>query len=239
MTLESLIEFERKIIEDIAKINLEAGNSKISNQGPLTFAKDGSQRYRDVFLYATGRYDLERRLMFNVSGGRKIYFIDKFIEPYLHLLIPYIKGANANKILFSFGSDDQFQRNTDTVILQDEYVYEKLKVRVLYLNSAVKKNLDTFSNIRILDSLANEKVNSSKISPGNIGLGIYFHKMILAKLSGNNMYDDIYKNYVEILEREIAKQKESFAKANAYLSVTKRLYDDLKNVHPLENPILI
>lgn len=177
--------------------------------------------------------------MFNVSGARKLYFLDKFIEPYLHLLVPFNKLNPNDPITFTFSLGDKFWRSTDTELSADNYNYEDLKERIQNLVSMVKQELDSMCDIRIMDRLANEKLNDSYIHPRNIGSGIYYHKMIIAKLAGNKMYEEIYKYFNYILEEDIKKQTRYSEKNKVHLIIVKQLYEDLKSVKPLENPGLI
>ena len=235
----SFVKFQQKVIDDITSINLDVHKfTKVENRR-LSFRTNGTLKYYDILSYASGPYNHEKKIMFNVAPRRKIHFIDKFIEPYIPLLAILNKPSNHDKILFTFALQDNFRRGTDTVLLQDDYNYEALKERLLYLISLSKNSLDAMSDIRVLDSLANETIANSKIGGATGSLGYYYHKMIIAKLAGNSTYEDIYRYYLGVMESDVEKQSEYMEESKIHITIAKQLYNDLKNVKPLENPILI
>ncbi|MDF1550047.1 MAG: hypothetical protein P1P88_19635 [Bacteroidales bacterium] len=197
--------------------------------------------YSDILFYDCSEYINERKIVFNITAARKFKIIEDYLELYVSLLIPFnIHNAKIDSIInYTISLDDEFTRANKTVVEVDNYNNNILKKSVLSNIELAIKELDALSDIRVLDKLANEKLNDSAVNPRNIGSGIYYHKMIIAKLAGNKMYEEIYKYFIDVLEKDIAKQTKYSEESKVHIKITNQLYEDLKSVKPLENPGLI
>ncbi|AYQ32164.1 hypothetical protein [Runella sp. SP2] len=67
-----------------------------------------------------------------------------------------------------------------------------------------------------------------------IGNSIEFHKLIIAKLAGNPNYEQIY----QLIRGTLVEWANEEEEGKRMLHVFDKVYEDLKEVKPLENPIL-
>lgn len=67
--------------------------------------------------------------------------------------------------------------------------------------------------------------------------GLIFKKLIVAKLANNSKYEDMYKTYSNLYENFLKENNDEESK-NQY-QVLQIVYDRLKDVKPLDNPILV
>jgi hypothetical protein len=112
-----------------------------------------------------------------------------------------------------------------------ERICEKVKSDYYTL---VLPKLDEYSNIHKLDAIANGEDRT--FSLGNSER--YFRKLIISRLAGNPKYEEIYEGMTEMYKKIIVDEPTDEYYQNM-LWVIEQLYEKLKNVQPLENPILI
>ena len=93
--------------------------------------------------------------------------------------------------------------------------------------------LDRISNIKALNSLLNEF---------NYGVGFpfpFFQRLVVAKLAGNPNYENIFQEMIQAYQKGV---KEEPWRADYYmrgLQATKMLYERLRSVEALQNPVLV
>jgi len=261
--------FEEIFLSDISQIIVNTLQYDPIKNEKLRFKKTNhsTQNY-DVIYCAAGvskKPTYLHKMVFKVYFSRRIYKIEKYIEPYLDLLLPFSVFSNYKYSSTFSISDDFVNENTltyyfppevdfkqelerlnmfrkigDEIKYSESYDYQLLKERLIYLNELGIQKLDAMSDIRVLDSLANATISDSLIQPSNRGAtGAYYHKMIIAKLAENPIYEDIYRYFVNRIETVIEKQPSYLEEGKVYLQIVKQLYEDLKNVQPLENPMMI
>lgn len=107
------------------------------------------------------------------------------------------------------------------------------KVKSDYYDLVLPKLME-YSNIHKLDTIANGEDRT--FSLGNSER--YFRKLIIARLSGNPNYESIYEEMTGMYKKIILDEPTDGYYQNQ-LWVIEQLYEKLKNVQPLENPILI
>lgn len=238
LSFKKFAEEVEKSVEEIFLSNIDL--HKIEVPFGLAFRNE-KEFHSDIYIYHSDEIKNEKKVIFNITASRKFAIIENFLIKYLDLLIPFnIHNAKINsKINYTVSLGDEFIRANITHLIAENYNFNILNEKVLKNIELARNELDALSDIRVLDILANEKLNDSAVHPRNIGSGIYYHKMIIAKLTGNKMYEEIYKYFNYILEEDIKKQTRYSEKNKVHLIIVKQLYEDLKSVKPLENPGLI
>ena len=95
--------------------------------------------------------------------------------------------------------------------------------------------MNELSNIQRLDSLLN---NGEAI----LGVGFpfpFFQRLVVAKLAGNPNYENIFQEMIQAYQKGV---KEEPWRADYYmrgLQATKMLYERLRSVEALQNPVLV
>jgi len=96
--------------------------------------------------------------------------------------------------------------------------------------------LEKSRDVRWLDKKINSEplkfIDFGEIGP--IGYSIEFHKLIIAKLAGNPNYEEIY----QLIRGTLVEWANEEEEGKNMLSAFDKVYEDLKEVKPLENPIL-
>lgn len=95
---------------------------------------------------------------------------------------------------------------------------------------------DKFNNIQVLDAFVNGKPDyyHEVIHLFSAREALIYKKMIIAKLAGNKDYELV----CEAMKQRILKAEEGSARLVQYLLVYEEVYERLKTVEPLANPIL-
>ena len=96
---------------------------------------------------------------------------------------------------------------------------------------------DKYNDIRNLDAFVNENPEYYfEVIHLMTGEGFPYKKMIIAKLAGNKNYEAVCNamwqrlSNIETVQCDVPKEK--------YLSVYEKIYERLKTVDPLSNPVL-
>ncbi|HEY9007907.1 MAG TPA: hypothetical protein VIM75_17325 [Ohtaekwangia sp.] len=196
--------------------------------------------YTDFITLYTGEDERQKRYSSMIECFRRIEILENYWETYkqtplkIQGLTPYTLVANAyerDKATFA-------QKNVTRV----EIPYEAYSISQIgeghigYWKNRFKPWLDRFSNIMTLNSEINRTVENLKGPINNNGA--WFYKMIIAKLAGSPIYEQIYNTYKSKLEKAL-EQEAGTETIRDYLWVTEQLHAKLEEVKPLENPGLI
>lgn len=87
----------------------------------------------------------------------------------------------------------------------------------------------------------NNKINYNPIDLKQVSpfhkQNLIFKKLIIAKLAGDTKYEDIYMQLREFLNRILVATNNELTQKG--LMVLNKIHEDLKNIEPLQNPVLI
>jgi hypothetical protein len=176
------------------------------------------------------------------SFSRKIKLINNFWEEYKAYPlktsggIPYtFSGDLIANFLFDEKNRPKPIANWANWREAEPNMIEKIceKVKEDYYGLILPK-LDEYSNIYKLDVIANGEDRTFS----NTNTEQYFIKLVVAKLAGNPKYEEIYQEMNDMYKKIILDEPtDDYYKNNLW--VIKKIYEKLKDVQPLENPILI
>lgn len=234
-SLESLVEFavkrhakrfteETKIIDKKALLFLASQvTSFLEARG---FQKEGgSIILNETYYYKrTSAQSIEQlRLSFRINAERNklsltfIVFkrynvIENFFEA--EDMKKEIRRTNDNITVMLYKELPEYQSEFTEQELNDNY--EEISNRIIsFIEIHVFRAFSLYDDIRVLDANVNASVSSvGCLENGNVS---WFHKMIIARLAGNPMYDEIFKS-----------AKEKFEKSDKeFFSLTLSLNDQL------------
>lgn len=162
---------------------------------------------------------------------RKFNIIENYWKEYMNNPIQ----LSSSRVKTIAGSHPNTINNIDWAGGAEQGMVERIceKVKTDYYTLVLPK-LDEYSNIHKLDAIANGEDRT--FSLGNSER--YFRKLIIARLSGNPNYESIYEEMTGMYKKIILDEPTDGYYQNQ-LWVIEQLYEKLKNVQPLENPILI
>ena len=180
--------------------------------------------YKDIEKYWEKYFEQARGFTFLshlptlATFGTNAICIDKKYEKY-----PDDAMMHGGADLIRYNSEEE-----DIVRYFEEFKwqYENLIIPVL------EKSRD----VRWLD----QKINTEPLKfnyfgeIGPIGYSIEFHKLIIAKLAGNPNYEQIY----QLVRGTLVEWANEEEEGKNMLAAFDKVYEDLKQVKPLENPIL-
>lgn len=245
MAKMSFNKLEEVLPLDISKILIEYSNDTKTKVGNFfLFANRQSPLWVDVVIANLSKEKRNKQIIVAFVFSRKIELIEKYLDPYLDLLIPFNKlnSEKDGQISYTFTLPIDIIRQHSITVSSENYNFEVFQEKAILSIQAFEVELNRISDIYVLNEMANQQIDfqTTLVYPRNRGAsGIYYHKMIIAKLAGNPMYEEIYKYFTAILEESIAKQSRYMEKNKVHLHIVKKLYEDLKDVQPLENPILV
>lgn len=199
--------------------------------------------FTDFIVVYAGADNLKKKLSTMIHCYRRIELIERLWDEYknsplkIENSIPYTLAAN----MYERMSNGTISENVSRI----ECPFDKVVIQeigdghIKLWKERFKPWLDRYSNVFELNKAVNPSMELSTF-PMYHG-GLWFYKMIIARLSGDVILEQIYNHLVEIYEKAILnetneKQRKGYEEE---LGVTHQLYQKLKNVKPLENPILI
>lgn len=114
-----------------------------------------------------------------------------------------------------------------------QLINEFLEIIKLY----IIPTFDKYNDIRVLDAFINEKpeyyFDVIHLLTGN---GLVYKKMIIAKLAGNKEYELVCEAMKQFIMN--AEGKQTRLPVEAYYAFYERIYERLKTVEPLADPVL-
>lgn len=188
---------------------------------------------------------LGTHLEFGISIARRYSILEEIWQDYRELI--NLTNSNLSDTLYIFHG------NASEEIKQKSYYDGSLRFEISekglaeipeaieFVMNKIFEKLDIFLDIKNVDKLINSELDPL---PENNEIfwrdgGFMFKRMILAKLTGNNIYQevcDFYKSrFIKILEISKTPGKEYFSN---YPIVFEKVYEKLKNIQPLENTVL-
>ena len=191
--------------------------------GSFMLEKD---KYTDKLVIGTSNTEVEVFVGIQLYS-RRIHLIESYLEDCFD---PLARSTKEIRDTFRSGipkshTANVLDPNTDIVagivdrIKSDYYQY-------------VLPRLDEYSNINKLDAIAN--ADDKAFSLGN---EFHFRKLVIAKLAGNKMYEEIYAELCKMYEQLILSEPHDDYYRTA-LSVIQKIHDRMKNVQSLVNPKL-
>jgi len=232
--------YKKKIIQSVDKFFIENGFS-IHSLGLADYMGYGDDKINDYVQYGFGlnysRTSFEDTYTGGIHSSRKIKVIDDF---WLDLKEKYNLFGLATTISV-FPQDENNNYLTKFEFLKEEYdkkgeaflIQESFQKTINFYMDIIFPLLEKTSNIHYLDNNYNVPFDK-RIEAGE------FQKMIVAKLSGNPEFNEIYNHsmaFYERLRRE-AITKEDKKECENYKEALSILYKRLKNVKPLTDPYL-
>lgn len=176
------------------------------------------EKYWEKYFGEARGFTFESNLPTLATFGTHAIYIDKKYEKYPNDAMMY---SGADLIRHNHERQDVEQYFEDF-----KWQYENLLMPVL------EKSRD----VRWLD----KKINAEPFRFKDfgeitaIGYSTEFHKLIIAKLAGNSNYEQIY----QLVRGTLVEWAEEEEQGKNMLSAFDKVYEDLKEVKPLENPIL-
>lgn len=237
----------------IEELEAEAHNMAISYVSPYGFTMEESCTFvkkhsfgfdRLTFTLTTYRSDAFGIRYLQV---RRYNQIESLLEKYANV---YRLFNSTNSMTFGIHAmhiDKKYDKYPNDAILKEGFEmiregYEVENLRAFFedfkwqYENLLMPILEKSRDVRWLD----EKINSEPIKFKDFGeiipiaYSTEFHKLIIAKLAGNPNYDQIYQ-LIRCTLIEWAAEEEY---GKRMLSAFDKVYEDLKEVKPLENPIL-
>ncbi|MCK8143020.1 hypothetical protein MW871_14065 [Flavobacterium sp. I-SCBP12n] len=190
---------------------------------------------------------LETHLQFGINFSRRYEYIEAFWQEWAELIQINYSDVNLMTTLtvnHSNASEEIQKKKYFDGSLRFE-ISEKglaeIPEAIEYVINKILIKLDFFLNLKNVDNLINSQLEP--ITENNEIFrrdgGFMFKRMILAKITGNNMYDAIchlYKSrFSKIIDVSKTPGKEYFLN---YPIVFDKVYEKLKNVEQWENKIL-
>ncbi|MDJ1505601.1 hypothetical protein [Xanthocytophaga agilis] len=203
-----------------------------------------SDTYSDyVWLYA-GEDKWKKKFSTMIECARTIKYIESYWDEYKKTPLAF-----SEKILLYTFSGVPYEKDpvshaqknpTRMEIPFDNCSIEDISNKLIYSwETLLKPRLDQYSHIDKLDSVVNKTLEKIDFPVHNDG--IWFYKMIIAKLAGNPMYEDIYTYISQLYKKCISDETMSTHKEyyKTRLWVVEQLYLKLRDVKPLDNTSLI
>jgi hypothetical protein len=205
------------------------------------FVKE-TDKYIDTIFVSVEGTKSSGMILGNISTfSRKIKLIENFWEEYKKIPLKISGGIPctfSGNLMGDFLFDERGRpksianwanwREAEPDMV--ERICEKVKTDYYTL---VLPKLDEYSNIHKLDAIANGEDRTF-----SLGNEVIFRRLIISKLAGNSKYEQSYEELLHRFKNGIIQYPEN-EKYKNYLFVIEQLYEKLKNVQPLENPILI
>jgi hypothetical protein len=205
---------------------------KLSLDNSITLLKQ-EQSHIDFIHVFTGIDKITEQYNFIVEAGRKLNIIDQYWEEYRIEPMGLRKGDfptiivnEMNKYIPFTQLPAETEELIPLVTLQIREFWERILLPML----------DKYSNIKELDKFENSVIGKAKIL--NIE-GSWFKKMIIARLAGNPLYDQLYLSITEMYLKAITDYPEEKPYYENNLWVAEQVNEKLKSLEPLKNQNLL
>lgn len=246
---------------NIMKLTLEKGNQIFSDKLSLLLEELGfaiengiiirKKKFgREKIMYDSLDFSIRRDFILTYSAVKRIDPIDEIIDDFFLEIYPFEMTKRVQTSVLAFNAkrikDYKFDpANIHQWVRCDDYYereateegVEQLAVDFFKaIEAYVIPTFDKYNNIQLLDACINETPEwYFEVIHLFTGNGLQYKKMIIAKLAGNKDYELV----CEAMKRRIlnTNSKGKISK-ETFLSVYEKIYERLKNVKPLANPIL-
>lgn len=185
---------------------------------PETFIKS-NDKYIDTIIIGIGHDKRSSLFRIKISGIRKILAIESIWEIYDN------KDLNSNVTIGTnlSANDSKIEINPDTEGIVD-IVFEKiLKIH----KSLILVKLAYYSDYSRLNDIANVPIDNVNIKP-IASAGLWYRKLILAHLTGNKDFEELYKYSFDLFKNLLSKEPNNVEKQKT-LIILENIYNDLKN----------
>jgi hypothetical protein len=180
----------------------------------------------------------ERDLMYALTAASKRYhLIEDFFDPEdLEKTAGGIGGAATINLLTAYPNvREQFSEqkvNEDPEALAAHFIS--------FIGVHIFPALALYDNVRVLDAKVNSSLESFMTIGPIAGRGYFVHyKMVIGRLAGNPIYDEIFRFIKERFENAVRDEPDGEKKYRGYLEVTLKLNDKLQKVSPLKDGMLV
>ena len=115
----SFKKLEEKFLSDIFDIMINLKYQQVQSNN-FKFIKINTAPNYDFISFLIGTDKHSKRVGFNLYFSRRLHKIEKFIDPYLDLLVPF---SPFKHLLYSstFSTDEEFRKKTDTNFFIQDY----------------------------------------------------------------------------------------------------------------------
>lgn len=244
------------------KLTLDQGNQVFSNKlglllNELGFVIDSGDIKRqktfglEQILYSGLKSAIDNKFALDYSAVKRIDPIDEIIDDYFLEFYQFEMTKSVKTSVLAFNAKRVMDYKFDPSNLRqwigcnDYYVgkatEEGVEQMAIEFFNVIKLHIipvfDKYNNIQLLDRLINETPKCFyEVIHLFTGVGLEYKKMIIAKLAGNKDYELI----CEVMKQRILEKKVTGGRVTkeTFLSVWERIYERLKKVEPLANPIL-
>jgi len=229
---DKIIFLEQGIIKFLNENSFKKIRGNILNKHPLTFLREkkNSSEKIMVSIYLDKRN--KNIIHFNpIHASKKYLIIDSVLANEEFILKNYI-GMNNSTITFA-----RFLDSKGKMVDSDYFnnnVVRLLNDIIAYLTNRVFPTLKMFDDIRVLDAEINKDLDYSHHLMVQF---IYFQKLVISRLAGNPIFDELYQHIVKRHRTLIEKYPEE-KKYRKSLIFTEKLYQKLSKIEPLDNPII-
>lgn len=228
---ESLQAIETHLVNFFAKHQFVRLNGDILKNSASDFFRKVGQNDEMVRCGLQTDRSTSTVLFADFVAMKKYEIIEHFLDNDDHQAMKAYEG-----IAFTVRVNDHFPKKTFE--FREEEVnnfHERTAIELTdYIEKQIFPALKYYDDIRALDAEANESMNS--IAPIFHNL-YWFHKMIIAKLAGNPMYDALSKSVIERFERGVQLKPDNPDYKN-YLGVARKVHSKLQATSPLSNPMI-
>jgi len=118
----------------------------------------------------------------------------------------------------------------NTLVEVDAFV----KRLISFLEEKVLPTLQEYDDVRKMDLVVNEQLEGVKLIWAT---NYWYYKMIIAKLAGNPMYEELARMVLLRFKNGMEKYPQ-VQKYKDYFLIAEKLYEKLKKIEPLKNPVL-
>ncbi|MEJ0034066.1 MAG: hypothetical protein WDO15_28710 [Bacteroidota bacterium] len=186
-------------------------------------------RAKECVLFLIGVNQDRNRLFVSMGGLKRYDLIEDFLDPEDHLKTNGFPPANNYSLNLAGDCSADWKEFTEKEVNDN---FEALtSLFISFIETRIFRALSLYDDVRVLDA----KVNESLTSIGNIGFNFYwYYKMIIARLAGNPVYDELFKSIKERFENAIQRKPDE-KKYRDILEVTLKLNDKLQKVAPLKD----
>lgn len=229
---EALLHITGRITDFLASHNFKMTRGDVILDDGYSYERPIAQGIE--FVSVSIQVSLERDRMRVAMGTWKRYnLIEDFFDPEDHKRAPGTHAGPANIILSTEypGGAWEFSEqkvNDDPEALASHFIS--------FIDTHIFTALSLYDNVQALDARVNKPLDSM----GNIGGRFHFghYKMVIARLAGNPLYDELFKSMKEKFENAVQKVPDN-EKYRGYLEVTLKLHDKLQKVSPLKDGMLV
>jgi hypothetical protein len=239
--------------EDVEKYLIEIATDYLKSQGFTHLAEDPAYVFTKFFPFGFDQLSFD---IFDRGGNGGIkYILSRRYNAIEEHWNKYYEMANGYPLIAEISTiatnaifiDKKYEKYPDDAmmysgadLIRDNHEQEDLQLyfeefKWQYEN-LLTPVLEKSRDVRWLD----QKINSEPFRFKDFGeiiptaYSIEFHKLIIARLAGNSNYEQIY----QLVRGTLVEWAEEEEQGKNMLSAFDKVYEDLKDVKPLENPIL-